>query len=69
MSSKKPTSPEWGPRRSATGRSGVSTTRSSLGDGGGGDVYGNREAAEAQKWFRAAGPARYESPPPARPRV
>jgi len=49
--------------------SGVSTTRSSLGDGGGGDVYGNREAAEAQKWFRAAGPARYESPPPARPRV
>ena len=36
----------------------VSTTRSSLGDGGGGDVYDNREAAEAQKWFRAAGPAR-----------
>ena len=33
------------------------------------DVYGNREAAEAQRWFRAAGPARYESPPPARPRV
>ena len=60
---------EYYPRRSATGRSGVSTTRSSLGDGGGGDVYGNREAAEAQKWFRAAGPARYESPPPARPRV
>ena len=50
-------------------REAVSTTRSSLGDGGGGDVYGNREAAEAQKWFRAAGPARYESPPPARPRV
>ena len=44
----------------------TSKTGERLGDGGGGDVYGNREAAEAQKWFRAAGPARYESPAPMR---